>query len=354
MDKPFVLYASCIPVKGFKQSVIVDIHRQNIFHIPNSLYDLLNNHKSKTIKEIKDYYKNQYSEIIDDYFNFLVKNDIVFFTNEPNSFPELDLTWKSPFEITNCIIDIDRNTNHNYENIFKKLREVSCPHLQIRSFSNRDINYFVQILELLEDSNFLSVELIIKHSDTLAINEIEKLVKKYPRIFNIIIHSAPETSCILLHPEKMGNIFYSSKNISSPMDCGCISSDNFVINTKTFTESLNYNSCLNRKISIDCNGYIKNCPSLKKDFGNIDNVSLQEIIKQKELQKYWNIKKDSIKVCSDCEYRYICTDCRAIIKDINDIYSQPAKCSYNPYIAKWKGEEGFITVEEWQTNNKQE
>ncbi len=27
------------------------------------------------------------------------------------------------------------------------------------------------------------------------------------------------------------------------------------------------------------------------------------------------------------------------------MYSQPAKCTYNPYICKWKGEEGCVPVE---------
>ncbi|MDR2057516.1 MAG: hypothetical protein LBP83_04405, partial [Dysgonamonadaceae bacterium] len=55
--------------------------------------------------------------------------------------------------------------------------------------------------------------------------------------------------------------------------------------------------------------------------------------------------------CKDCEFRYICTDCRAYLQDSNDIYSQPAKCNYNPYIAKWAGEEGYYPVEEWIARN---
>jgi len=56
-------------------------------------------------------------------------------------------------------------------------------------------------------------------------------------------------------------------------------------------------------------------------------------------------------VCQDCEFRHICTDCRAFIKDSNNIYSQPAKCGYNPYIAKWQNEEGWISVEQWRKEN---
>jgi len=45
------------------------------------------------------------------------------------------------------------------------------------------------------------------------------------------------------------------------------------------------------------------------------------------------------------------TDCRAFIKNPENIYSQPAKCTYNPYIAKWQGEEDYMSVAEWRNLN---
>jgi SPASM domain peptide maturase of grasp-with-spasm system len=108
-----------------------------------------------------------------------------------------------------------------------------------------------------------------------------------------------------------------------------------------FTESQNYNTCLNRKISIDLDGEIKNCPSMRESFGNIENTPLQQALNKTGFKKYWNIDKDKITVCKDCEFRHICTDCRAYIENPEDIYSKPLKCGYNPYTAEW---------EEWSTN----
>ncbi len=91
-----------------------------------------------------------------------------------------------------------------------------------------------------------------------------------------------------------------------------------------------------------------------ENYGNINDVDLKEVVDSKEFQKLWQIKKDNIKVCKDCEFRHMCMDCRAFRKDENDLYSQSAKCNYNPYIAKWKGQDGYITVEEWQSKKKAE
>jgi hypothetical protein len=65
-----------------------------------------------------------------------------------------------------------------------------------------------------------------------------------------------------------------------------------------------------------------------------------------DFKKLWQITKNQIDVCKDCEYRYMCTDCRCFIKDPQNIYSQPSKCNYNPYVAKWKDEEGYVPIEE--------
>ena len=91
--------------------------------------------------------------------------------------------------------------------------------------------------------------------------------------------------------------------------------------------------------------------NMSKSFGHIDDTNLEEIISNLDFTKIWSIRKDDIDVCKDCEFRYVCTDCRCYIKSPENIYSQPAKCKYNPYTAKWEGEEGYTTVEQWRNEN---
>lgn len=79
---------------------------------------------------------------------------------------------------------------------------------------------------------------------------------------------------------------------------------------------------------------------MPESFGNIHNTSLENVIKNPEFKKYWNITKDHIETCKDCEFRYICTDCRAFTdkthnKDGLDT-SKPLKCGYDPYTNKWE------------------
>ena len=80
---------------------------------------------------------------------------------------------------------------------------------------------------------------------------------------------------------------------------------------------------------------------MSESFGNIKNTTLEEAVNHPNFKKYWDITKDQIEVCKDCEFRHICTDCRAYVETPEDQYSKPLKCGYNPYTNEW---------EEWSTN----
>ncbi|WP_414647134.1 grasp-with-spasm system SPASM domain peptide maturase [Chitinophaga sp.] len=124
--------------------------------------------------------------------------------------------------------------------------------------------------------------------------------------------------------------------IHGPSDCGVVSSKSFSCNMNMYMESLQYNSCLNRKLSIDTNGDIKNCPSMTKKFGNIRTTLLKDVLNNPTFRDLWQITKDMISVCKDCEFRSVCTDCRAYLQDPGNTYSKPLKCGYDPYQCTWE------------------
>ncbi len=74
---------------------------------------------------------------------------------------------------------------------------------------------------------------------------------------------------------------------------------------------------------------------MKESFGNLTDTTLVEAIEKPGFQKTLGYKKNFITKCKDCEFRYICTDCRANLENPDDIYSAPCKCSYDPYTGEW-------------------
>lgn len=171
-------------------------------------------------------------------------------------------------------------------------------------------------------------------------SESKQMLSRYEKLFKIIIYNQPEEKVIDIGLNNYGNIIMTrAKELSK--SCGVFSETLFTINVPHFTESQHYNTCLNRKISIDAEGNIKNCPSMSKSYGNIRDTKLIDVVNSPDFQKVWHIKKDEITKCKDCEFRHICTDCRAYIENPEDQYSAPLKCGYNPYTCEW---------EEWSSN----
>ena len=80
---------------------------------------------------------------------------------------------------------------------------------------------------------------------------------------------------------------------------------------------------------------------MKENYGNIKDTTLREALGKPGFKKYWEIGKDRIIKCKDCEFRHVCTDCRAYLDDPGNIYSAPLKCGYDPSTCEW---------EEWSTH----
>lgn len=330
----FKLFANIIPVKGAKRSTVCDLQRGEYHFIPNILYSLLTEYKNSTISLIKNQYEEENHSTIDDYYTFLVDNELGFFTETPQLYPEIDLTFHTPSQITNAIIDFDANSNHPLDKIASELDSLGCKALQLRFFESIEDDALENVLYQFNSGRLESIDLVLPYRQIYTPERLKRLVSKFQRISFLIVHSSL-TDEIIEHEKLETNIIYLTKKINSASHCGEIGPANFYINKNLFTESLKYNNCLNKKVGIDKNGNIKNCPTLTKSFGNIKDGSLTKAIFDSSFDNLWNINKNQIKVCKDCEFRYICTDCRAFIDPDNIHNAKPAKCNYNPYYAAW-------------------
>jgi SPASM domain peptide maturase of grasp-with-spasm system len=332
----FVLFANCIPVKGYNQSIICDLQRHTIDIIPNDLFIILTECENMTVNEIKKKYKNEFNETIDEYFEFLIEKEFIFFTAHPALFPKMNMQWDFPFEISNAIIDIDEKSPNILATI-DSLETINCKNIQLRFFREVALQEIIKINQHLEniDSIVQHIEVIIPFNENNTLEKIKEILSKFPRLKAFHIYNSPNNNFISLGNENIFFIFYSDKTITDCSSCGNIDSTKFVINIELFSESINYNSCLNKKIAIDIKGEIKNCPSMNTSFGNITNTSLQKVILNQEFKKIGAINKGSIEKCKDCEFRYICIDCRAYLESPDNLYSKPLKCGYNPYTNEW-------------------
>lgn len=342
MAKKLILFSNCKISKGIKQSVVCDLHKNCIVKIPNSLADILLKYNKCNLDEIYSDFSEEEGLILDEYFDFLIKLKLIFVHDEIDTscFPYLDTSFEQPYQISNCIIDLNQKSTVNYD-LVEQLNNFNCKYIQIRIYDIIGIQNLDKLIRLFDNTTIHQISLIIPYElYKMPAFKANLLSEKYPRVSDVFVYNSNDNDTTFT--EKLFTpIRFVTKNILSEKNCGFISQTNFAINLPHYTESIHHNTCLNGKIAIDAEGNIKNCPSMKESFGNIKDTTLEEAINKPGFKKYWNITKDQITKCKDCEFRHVCTDCRAYIDNPNDIYSAPLKCGYDPYTCTW---------EEWSTN----
>ena len=329
----FKLFANCLPVKGARRSTICDLQKQRMRLIPNDLFYILTDLAGLPTTEIKRRFNGDCDEVIDDYFTMLTEEAYGFWCDEPELFPKLDLSWDRPEKITNAIIDVDRSSKHDYQSLLSQLDELGCQALQIRAYDELTLADLEEILTHCERHRLRHLDLVIKFHPELKGEVLNALCMDHQVISRIIVHSSPQKSRLKVNPFSIIIDYYAFP--VTPSSCGMISPRFFSLTLEHFTEALNFNSCLNRKIGIGADGEIKACPAMKQSAGNAGHTKLNAVVSDPQLVQIGSITKDQVAVCRDCEFRYICTDCRAYTQDANDLYSKPAKCTYDPYTATW-------------------
>ena len=304
---------------------------------------LLSKYNGKPIDFIIKKYP-QHKTTIENYFLFAAQNRIGHFIHRSmvQSFPSIAFDFQYPGIITNCVVEISSSSNLNIttHNIIELSKKFGTLNFLLIIHSIKSLNDITNLFSTMRSIRYSHLEVI----SSLLTSQCNHMIEEQ---FDLgVINRLSFYNSSSLNQNK--NINYYSKNLSNS-SCTNICINRMIVNMDFYAESIKYHSCLNRKISIDSHGNIKNCPSCPQSFGNIKDSTLEQALNHPDFKKYWNITKDQIDVCKDCEFRHMCTDCRMFIKDPENIYSQPAKCTYNPYIAKWQGEEGYIPVEECGT-----
>jgi SPASM domain peptide maturase of grasp-with-spasm system len=339
------VYPNNVLVRGYNRCGIVNLN-QGVFHaIPIEIYNLLNDDlKTNSFESIFSKFKKSDQNLVRDFIYHLCDNKILFFSEDKINFRNDKFKSYFPFLITNIILEFNTTTT-NFKSILSQIEKLNCKNVEIRFYESIDIALVFEITSYIGSLNSTvnSLDLIISNfNEKLNEAEIIELINKNPRITNFIIFNQEANKSIVLNTKQT---FLKTIGELKSYNCGIISVNKFVINTNLFTESQNHNTCLNRKISVDKDGNIKNCPSMPQSFGNIKDTTLEEALNHPDFKKYWNVNKDMIASCKDCEFRHICTDCRAYTERTHfeeDIdLSKPLKCGYNPYTNVW---------EEWSTN----
>lgn len=338
-NKYFVLLSSSIIVRGVNRSLIQNVDSGLFDLIPAVLADITDQAKNRSIGEICDLYGYGNKKTILSYFSFLISRNYGYLFASPKGLldqvnKEKWNEWDYPYQLTNAVIDYNDDTRELLKQSITDISKIGCAFLQLRFLGNHGSEVIHEFSDFIHRAcRFSGLSLVCDYHTFGSLDAIEQLAAENSILHELILYNAPDEKveesrkyrCKIIHVK--GNIGIHS--------CGVASPEYFTSSKPFFTESLRHNTCLNRKISVDSEGNIRNCPSMKERYGNIRDTTLAQALMKPGFKKYWSITKDQVTKCRDCEFRYICTDCRAYLDDPEDVYAAPLKCGYDPYTCEW-------------------
>lgn len=339
LNNYFHLFSDCTPVKGYLRTVIIDFNEKTYFFIPNELNDVLSSLSKSDIKFVKKKFNNEFDAEIDGFCNNLILQNKGFYSQTKFNFPPLNKEWVIPYKISNIVLNLNINLGYNALPDF----ETDCLGIYINEYNEKTINELNSIIKKIKHNT-------LQFFITFKINNInlESIIKAFSKLSHLHLLFVNKNST-----EIIGGVVVTYNHLEN-----FINKDNLTINLKLYTESQKHNTYYNRKLFIGAKGEIKNSTEAPKIFGNINDLNqtdnILKIINSIEFQKYWFIHKDLIDVCKHCEFRHMCVDNRLPVQRNNKEWFMETECNYNPYIAKWQGEEGYKTLSECGITSNQD
>lgn len=344
LDKFIFLYSDCMPVEGHAASAIYDLTRGLISTFPSAYHSFFELFRTRRIREILAELAPDERANFADFLDFLLGHEYITVVDDAASFPPISTSWDAPQRIQDAIIDV-REQHHDYRKIIEDLDALGCQHLQVRSYSKLfGLADLVELARLCHGTSIQTVEAVLAWDPSRSDDDYVSVVSENRILASLVIHSADEERRITVDYGARGRaaalvtieIQMTVKTLESRLDCGCITKRQLLSpTTPTFNELLHFNGCLNRKISIDESGRVRNCPATEGTFGDHQKVSLSDVVSHEEFRRVWAVRNDDVQVCRDCPYRYACTGCRALLEDPDAEDGKPLKCGYDPYSDTW-------------------
>jgi len=245
----------------------------------------------------------------------------------------IDLLKGNVYQVENQIID--KLENRNYDEIAEFLKSAEEEQLIINIHPQRwipqdDFDTDPEIL-FQDDRDKLNLELQVEEGINLEwlLSQFEGW--KIAKIFYYGIE-IPNTST---HQDK---IIKKEKNSHACTVIATVDGNFHRIDQTFYAFNKKHNSCWGQKIAFTSDGKVKPCIYSEisvMDFrSGIDSIDIDSVVEK--LKEFWNISKNSVEKCKDCELRHICFDCREIArKQSGNLFASNPLCKYDPYTGIW-------------------
>lgn len=296
-------------VKGYNRLLIYDFGREDYLFLPLNYIRYFD----------EDCRLTDYAIIDNEFIDFLSKYDYTFKIPQ-GLFDNIIYTHhhrEEPFNVfmafINCV-----NNNINFYLIIEKLQQLLTKNLVLHFdglFPQDKIHEFIKSTLNL---GFVSISVLLENIENEIIKE--DLQNLYP------------------------NINFIDFNVFNKLDSD-YHIPNFLIDYLYYQYAIQHNGVYYRSLFFINENTFQFSPEKNNEFSTKQlEIDFLHRAESKELTTLWHVNKDKVEVCKECEFRYMCVDYRQPVQRKDKTWYYASECIYNPYISKWKGEEGYMDL----------
>lgn len=308
----------CLLVEGHLRSAIYDLNRNEVHLVDPQVGKLRSKVEGKTQAELTQLLEEDERE----WFEHLCALEI--FMEVPSAcfghFLPLPIHFDSPKVIQTASI----HENNDIPACLELLHSLNC--FNVTLIVEKDASLAELLKKHFEKTDLRSLEIFIGET-TEAQSFFDKIIDDYPVIQKI--HTR--------RPSEEGQTIDQHR-------------PTLALSIAGFMEAQVHHLYFNQRIHIDAEGYLHNAPSTPASPLHFSDLQIEtaasQILSDVQVTQNWKAAKDLTDVCKACEFRYQCHDHREpAFRPADGLWYHPVECAYNPYIGKWRGQDGYMPLE---------
>lgn len=315
------LYPNVKFVMGSKRDAFYNLNNGEVYFVDPMHRKLIKNLISNS------YTKSFTTENID-LLNEIIEANLGFIDTSGFSYIDLEDTesYFDNFHINSlCLYRAIESDN----SVLSKLIDIPITRNLIACFTCNDMtsDLVIKMLSIIYPFNkFLNYEIYLIYNESFVIDEVSKIINKFPLISKVMISDSP-IDVKYIDEKLLGKeILYTTFKYSEEVNY-FTNSEYFNYSKEFFNEAITVNPFYYKKLYID----EKNVLSYFRSSGEIGNISTLDLKKVGYFtHNIWSVSKSNIKKCMDCEFKFCCNDPR-IPKIKFNCYEYETDCGYNPY-----------------------
>jgi hypothetical protein len=309
--KYFVLYPFIKIVLGKRRSIILNTLDNSIQMLPIPFIPIIKLIETHNIIQLEKV--NITPDLLTSFTDYFIKNDLGVLLDK-KCIPNLDLKFKISNLIDVVEIELSQILIIKFDEIYTKLNLL------------KGITIFIIVkaenTELLGDvlkkfyyhNRPINLLLCLNVKKELY-SEIDKIHSNYKSRLKIFINGSKYE-----FQDKTENNCITVLNASSKVK----------ISANIYNTSQREHPYFSSRIFIDCSCKYSSCYKDENTIGNFFEDSFEIIVQSLIQNKFWQISRDLIVDCNECEFRYSCLDNSTPIF-VKENYFLSEKCKYSPY-----------------------